>query len=191
MGGWIALTTIAFRTGGVDEASRLLVAELLPSALVALSIGMLISRGHHQGPGVAGVAEAIGFAAIAVSLAAGVTGPWLYVGAVIASVCMVAIRPSVAAALPTLVSEPSELTAANVVIGWVTAAAAMVGPLIVAATNRLRHRGSSAGRLRLGHRPPRPPSPSRCGRFDLVRVGRVRAAVGCAERVARGDRCSP
>ena len=135
MGGWIALTTIAFRMGGVDEASRLLVAELLPSALVALSVGMLISRwGTTKVLAVASVAEAIGFAAIAISLAAGMTGPEIYAGAIVASVCMVAIRPSVAAALPTLVSVPSELTAANVVIGWVTAAAAMVGPLIVAAT---------------------------------------------------------
>lgn len=135
MGGWIALTTIAFRIGGVDEASRLLVAELLPSAIVALSIGMLISRwGTTRVLAIASVAEAIGFGAVATALAVGATGPGMYAGAVLASVCMVAIRPSVAAALPTLVSEPSELTAANVVIGWVTAAAAMVGPLIVAAT---------------------------------------------------------
>ncbi|MCX6020127.1 MAG: efflux RND transporter permease subunit, partial [Chloroflexi bacterium] len=57
-----------------------------------------------------------------------------YVGAVIASTFVVAIRPSVAANLPLVVDEPNELVAANVVIGWVTAAATLLGPLMVALT---------------------------------------------------------
>src|SRR5690349_10408057 len=44
LGAWVGLTAIAYEAGGVDLASRLLVAQLLPAALAALAMGRCIGR---------------------------------------------------------------------------------------------------------------------------------------------------
>src|SRR4051794_7461119 len=45
---WIALAAYAYTAGGVDEASAVIVAELVPATLFALTVGGLIRR-HGAG----------------------------------------------------------------------------------------------------------------------------------------------
>ena len=135
IGVWIAVTAIAYGFGGVDLASRLLVAQLLPATALALFVGGFIARWGTTRVMVGGfLAQSVGLTIAGGALALSAPRMVFYVGAVIASTFVVAIRPSVAANLPLVVEEPNELVAANVVVGWVTAAATLSGPLIVALT---------------------------------------------------------
>ena len=135
LGVWIAVTATAFRFGGVDEASKALFGQLLPATVAALFVGHAIARWGTTRVLVVGSAlQSMGVTLAAVSLSTGGGRLWFYAGAVVASTCVVTVRPAVTAALPGLVDSPDELVAANVVIAWMTASAALVGPLIVALT---------------------------------------------------------
>ncbi len=130
---WVALTAYAFQVGGIRESATLLVAQLVPAAVFAVAVGGLV---HRLGPVRvlrAGYAVQTCGLVIAASVLAG-GGPRLaaYAGAVLAATAVSATRPSQSVLLPSVVDGPVQLTAANVVVGTIDGAAALVGPATAA-----------------------------------------------------------
>jgi len=137
-GVWIALAAEAYRLGGVREASLVMVAQLVPAALVAPTVGAAADRyGAVSVLGAGLGVQAAGMGVAAVTFA--VIGPdpgavrfVAYAGAIVAATAVSSTRPCVACVLPVVVDRPERLTAANVVIGWIDGLAMVGGPALAA-----------------------------------------------------------
>jgi Na+/melibiose symporter-like transporter len=130
---WIAVIVYAFERGGTATAGVVLVAQLVPAALVApftsilgdrlrrdtaLSLGYLIQAG------------ACGGLAIALWKAPPL---WAYAAAVLSSCAVTFTRPAHYAIMPELADTPEELTAANAATGMMEGLGTLVGPGLNAA----------------------------------------------------------
>ena len=119
---WIAMLVFAYRRGGTAIAGLVAVAQLAPAAVVApvaavvadrRSPVVLLAGGYlAQGAAMAGTAAAVYAGA---PLAA-------YAGAVVAATGVTTTRPAQSALIPSVAATPDQLTAANVVVGWMEAA---------------------------------------------------------------------
>ncbi len=76
------------------------------------------------------MAQALSVGATAALMLSGAPSPIVYAAAVIASCAVTLTRPAQSALLPALVETPAQLTAANVVSGWVENVSVLAGPLI-------------------------------------------------------------
>jgi MFS family permease len=127
---WIAMLVFAYHRGGTVTAGLVAVAQLVPAAVVApvtaavadrRSPLVLLAWGYvAQTAGMAGTAAAIGAGA---PLAA-------YAAAVFASTAVTTTRPAQSALIPSVAATPDQLTAANVVAGWLEAAGAATAGLL-------------------------------------------------------------
>lgn len=126
---WIAVILYAYDQGGATTAGLVLLAQLLPAALIAplaSTLGDRIPRGR---------ALVVGYLAQAVAnllLAAALWGgpPLLvYACAVIASMTITLTRPVHYAILPEIATTPAQLTAANSVAGTMEGVGILVGPI--------------------------------------------------------------
>jgi hypothetical protein len=132
---WTAMLVFAYRQGGATVAAVVALAQLLPAAAVA---PLAAARVRSPAALLAGgyVVQAAGMAATAAAMLAG-QALLAYAAAIVASTAVTTTRPAQAAVVPAAAATPDQLTAANVVAGWleaagITAAGLVTGGLIAA-----------------------------------------------------------
>lgn len=129
---WIAVSVFAFQRGGATVTGLVLVAQLVPAALVAplaATFGDRMRRDHALGLGYAIQAGTDAVLALALWKAPPMAA---YVAAVFASCAITLTRPVHNAILPHLADTPEELTAANAASGTVEGLGVLVGPMFAA-----------------------------------------------------------
>jgi hypothetical protein len=130
-GVWVAVLVYAYQRGGAAMSAAIAVIQLVPAAVVAPMGARLTER---RGAGVAlrlgYVVQALSIGACATAILLDAPAPVAYAGAVVAASAVTLTRPAQGALLPSLVDTPAELTAANVVSGWVESIGLLVGPAL-------------------------------------------------------------
>ena len=124
------MLVFAYSRGGTAVAGLVAVARLVPAALVAPVVAAAADR---RSPVVllAGgyLAQAAAMAATAVAVGAGAPLA-AYAGAVVAATAVTSTRPAESALIPSVAATPDQLTAANVVVGWMEAAGVAAAGLV-------------------------------------------------------------
>jgi MFS family permease len=191
---WIAMLVFAYNRGGTAVAGLVAVAQLAPAAVVAPVAASLADRrspvvmlaGGYlaQVAGMVGTAAAIGAGA---PLAA-------YAAAVFASTAVTATRPAQSALIPSLAATPDQLTAANVVAGWLEAAGAAAAGLLVGVLISLAGVGSVfavcaglglAAALLVARLRAAPLAPAAAGADEDAEVGAISEGLRLAVRQPR------
>ncbi|MGH3179000.1 MAG: MFS transporter, partial [Streptosporangiaceae bacterium] len=128
---WIAMLVFAYNRGGTAVAGLVAVAQLAPAAVVAPVAASLADRRSPVVMLAGGyLAQVAGMAGTAAAIAAGAPLA-AYAAAVVAATAVTATRPAQSALIPSLAVTPDQLTAANVVAGWLEAAGAAAAGLLV------------------------------------------------------------
>jgi MFS family permease len=119
---WIAMLVYAYGRGGAATAGLVAVAQLVPAAIVAPVAAGLADRRSPVSLLAGGyLVQAVGMAGTAVAIWA--HAPLAaYGAAVVAATAVVATRPAQSALIPSVATTADQLTAANVVVGWLDAA---------------------------------------------------------------------
>lgn len=130
-GVWIALMVWAYTHGGAAATSLIVIVQMVPCILVAPYLGVLTDRRR------AGRVLLVGYLVMGASMgglaAAMAMGAPRFVIFIVAPVMNIALsipRPAQASLLPSVVRSPLELTAANVVSGWMENASVLVAPAL-------------------------------------------------------------
>lgn len=133
-GTWVVTLVFAFAEGGVVEAGVVAFVLSGPSAIAAPFVAVIFGRLSPK------MALACGFGAQAIAL--GLVGAAIsldlhpilvYAGMAIFSITQLATRPTLSSILPVIVRNPSELAAANSMVGVIETAGAFLGPAIAGA----------------------------------------------------------
>ncbi len=130
---WIAMLVYAYGRGGASLAGWIAVAQLAPAALVAPLAAAVADRRSPVRLLAGGyLGQAAGMAATAAAIA-GDHPTAAYAGAILASVAVTTTRPAQATLLPSLATSPDQLTAANVLLGWIETGCITASGLLVGA----------------------------------------------------------
>lgn len=124
---WIAVLVYAYGNGGVTAAGLVSLAQLVPAALAAPFFATVADRRSPTVLLVVGLAaQGLGAAAVAVAIFADASPYVVYAAAIFGSVAVTTTRPAQAALAPSLARDLEELTASNVLLGWVESIAIVV-----------------------------------------------------------------
>ena len=127
---WIAMLVFAYSRGGTAVAALVAVAQLVPAAVVAPVVAAVADRRSPVGLLAGGyLVQATAMAGTAAAVSAG-TPLAAYAGAVVAATAVTTTRPAQATLIPSVAATPDQLTAANVVAGWMEAAGAAAAGLL-------------------------------------------------------------
>jgi MFS family permease len=120
---WIAMLVYAYSRGGATVAGLVAMVQLAPAAIVAPVVAPVADR---RSPvillGGGYLLQAVAMAATAAAVMVGVPLA-AYAAAAVAATTVTTTRPAQATLIPSVAVTPDELTAANVVVGWLEAAA--------------------------------------------------------------------
>jgi hypothetical protein len=129
---WLAMLVFAYDRGGATAAGVLATAVLIPAAVLAAPLAAWCERRPPAVGLAAGyAAQAMTSAVVAVAMVS--HGPSVLVYVLLAgpSVAFTMTRPVQAAVAPRLARRPEELTAANIVAGWIESVSMLLAPLLV------------------------------------------------------------
>src|SRR5690242_8463045 len=130
---WLAMLVYAYAHGGATVAGLVAIAQLVPAAILAPLAAAVADRRSPAAVLAGGyVAQAAGMAGAAVAVAAGAPLA-AYAAAVFASAMVTTTRPAQATLIPALAVTPGQLTAANVVLGWVESVSVAASGLLAGA----------------------------------------------------------
>ncbi len=134
MGVWVVLIVYAYGSGGgARAASVMALVQLVPGALLATRLGALADRYRPGRVLLWGyVALGLSMAGVALLMATGAPRFLVFALAPIVNLAICVPRPAQAVLLPSVVTSPAELAAANAGQGWLESAATLVTPIGVA-----------------------------------------------------------
>ena len=130
---WLGVLVYAYSHGGAAAAGLVATAQLVPAAVVAPFMAAIADRRSPVFLLAGGyLAQAVLLAAAAVAVGGGVPVV-VYAVAVLAGVAVTGTRPAQATLIPSVAATPDQLTAANVLVGWVEAAGFAAAGLLAGA----------------------------------------------------------
>src|SRR5580658_3269612 len=122
---WVAMLVYAYRHGGAAVAGLVAVAQLVPAAVLApVAAGVADRRSPVFLLAGGYLVQAAAMAATAAAVLAGVPL------AAVAAAAVTTTRPAQSTLIPSVSVTPDELTAANVVVGWLEAAGIVAAGLL-------------------------------------------------------------
>ncbi len=128
-GVWVVVLVFAFRRGGTTTAAIISAVQLLPASAVApLAARLIDARGAATTLWIGYVIQAAAVGLTAGLMLALAPSAVVYAAAVVAACAVTLTRPAHSALLPALVETPAQLTAVNVVTGWVENVTLLAGP---------------------------------------------------------------
>ena len=128
---WISLLVYAYEHGGTSASSLIAIVQLVPCMVLGPLIGAFADRHRAGRVLVLGYAvQGTTMAGMALAIAAGAPVWVVFVLAPVVNIGISVTRPAQAALVPSIVRTAEELTASNVLAGWVEQGSRLVVPAV-------------------------------------------------------------
>jgi MFS family permease len=128
---WIALLVYAYDHGGTAASTTMVLVQLLPCVLLGPLLGAYADRHRPLRVLTGGYAlQVVAMDAVATAMVLHAPVVTIFVLAPLTALSFTITRPAQAALFPAVVRTAEELTAANVMCGWTTGAASLLGPAL-------------------------------------------------------------